>query len=116
MNRAPALTIGVLLVTGVFTTLQFFYPPILFALRRTPGVFSQHEWWRFITPILVHDGGWRQIAFNFPATAMLLRKLRFRPCSQRSSGGLRAAVALQASAFPYSTSRRLHAFSACGSL
>lgn len=37
-------------------------------LRRTPGTLSQHEWWRFITPILVHDGGWRQIAFNFPAT------------------------------------------------
>lgn len=68
MNRPPLLTISVVLVTGVFTTLQCFYPPILFALRRTPGVLSQHEWWRFITPILVHDGGWRQIAFNFPAT------------------------------------------------
>jgi len=65
------LTASVLLVTAVFTALQFFYPPLLFALRRTPGALSQHEWWRLITPILVHDGGWRQIAFNFPATLIV---------------------------------------------
>lgn len=71
MNRPPLLTIGVLLVTAVFTALQFSYPELLFALRRTPGLLSHHEWWRFITPILVHDGGWRQIAFNFPATLIV---------------------------------------------
>lgn len=71
MNRPPVLTISVLLITSVFTALQFFYPPLLFALQRTPGVLSQREYWRFITPILVHDGGWRQIAFNFPATLVV---------------------------------------------
>jgi len=71
VNRAPLLTIGVLLVTGICTALQFSYPELLFAFRRTPGLFSQHEWWRLITPILVHDGGWRQIAFNFPATLIV---------------------------------------------
>jgi len=68
VTRPPVLTISVLVVTGTFTALQFAYPPLLAALRRTPDVFSQHEWWRLITPILVHDGGWRQIAFNFSAT------------------------------------------------
>jgi len=66
--RWPLLTISIVVITGIFTSVQFIYPPLLFALRRTPGALSQHEWWRLITPILVHDGGWRQIAFNFPAT------------------------------------------------
>lgn len=71
MSRLPVVTISVLAVTFIFTALGFVYPPLLFALRRTPGAFSQHEWWRLITPILVHDGGWRQIAFNFPATLIV---------------------------------------------
>ena len=70
-RRWPLLTIAIVAITGIFTTLQFVYSPLLLALRRTPGALAQHEYWRFITPILVHDGGWRQIAFNFPATLVV---------------------------------------------
>lgn len=28
---------------------------------------NNHEWWRLLTPLLVHADGWKQIAFNFPA-------------------------------------------------
>jgi len=34
---------------------------------RTPAAITSHEWWRFVTPLLVHAEGWKQIAFNFPA-------------------------------------------------
>jgi len=71
VDPRPVLTVSVLLVSAAFTALQFLYPPILFALRRTPAALSHHEYWRFITPILVHDGGWRQIAFNFSATLIV---------------------------------------------
>jgi rhomboid protease GluP len=27
------------------------------------------EWWRLITPVLVHHGGWREVLFNFIAIA-----------------------------------------------
>jgi membrane associated rhomboid family serine protease len=56
VSRLPVAAVSVLAVTGIFTGLEFVYPPLLFALRRTPGALSQHEWWRLITPILVHDG------------------------------------------------------------
>ena len=70
-RRWPLLTISIVVITGIFTGLQFVYPPLLLALGRTPGTLSRHEWWRFLTPILVHDGGWRQIVFNFPATLIV---------------------------------------------
>ncbi len=71
MNRLPVLTLIVLGVTGIFTGLEFVYPALLLALRRTPDALAQHEYWRLVTPMLVHDGGWRQIAFNFPATLIV---------------------------------------------
>jgi rhomboid protease GluP len=49
------------------TGLQFVYPQLLPALERRPTALAQHEWWRLITPLLVHPDGWSQISFNFPA-------------------------------------------------
>jgi membrane associated rhomboid family serine protease len=63
----PIATIAILIVTGILTGLQFVFPPILPALERTPTALAQHEWWRLVTPLLVHSDGWKQIAFNFPA-------------------------------------------------
>ena len=40
------------------------------ALERTPDALHNHQYWRLITPLFVHSGGWRQIAFNFPAIAI----------------------------------------------
>jgi membrane associated rhomboid family serine protease len=40
-------------------------------LERTPGVLLQHQFWRLFTSLFVHSDGWRQIAFNFPAIAVI---------------------------------------------
>jgi rhomboid protease GluP len=63
----PIATLSILAVTGIFTSLQFVFPALLPALMRTPAAISNHEWWRFVTPLLVHAEGWKQVAFNFPA-------------------------------------------------
>lgn len=64
-------TISVLAVTGVLTALQFALPELLSLLGRTPMAIRQHQWWRLITPLFVHDGGWRQVALNFPAISVV---------------------------------------------
>jgi hypothetical protein len=69
--RLPAATVSILLVTGILTGLQFAFPQILPALMRSPAAVSQHEWWRFVTPLLVHADGWKQIAFVFPAVLVV---------------------------------------------
>ncbi len=69
--KLPVATISVLLATGIMTGLQFAFPQILSALERTPTALANDQWWRLITPLLVHSDGWRQIAFNFPAILVL---------------------------------------------
>ena len=78
----PVVTVTVLAVTALFTTLQFFYPRLLTSLERQPGALVRDEWWRRFTPLLVHDGGWRQISFNFPAICVVSAVV------QRAFGGL----------------------------
>jgi rhomboid protease GluP len=36
-----------------------------------PGGVAAVQWWRLITPLFVHSGGWRQIGFNFSAIAVV---------------------------------------------
>ncbi|MGD0227225.1 MAG: rhomboid family intramembrane serine protease [Terriglobia bacterium] len=64
-NNQPIATLYVLSITGIVTGLQFGFPQLLPCLERTPSAFAQHQWWRLVTPLFVHDEGWRQIAFNF---------------------------------------------------
>ena len=66
-KKLPFGTLGILSITGLFTSLQFVFPQILGALERTPTALVNCEWWRVITPLLVHSDGWQQIAFNFAA-------------------------------------------------
>ena len=63
----PITTIIVLVVTAIFTGLQFPFPTVLEALRRNPHALAAGEWWRLVTPLLVHSDGWAQIVFNFVA-------------------------------------------------
>ena len=64
-------TILVLALTAGCTTLQFLWPIVLEKLCRDPVALKNGEWWRVISPILVHDGGWTQIAFNFTVIAVV---------------------------------------------
>jgi membrane associated rhomboid family serine protease len=67
LDKPPLATLVILGLTGVVTGLQFLIPGLLEGLERTPTALRQHQLWRLISPLFVHDGGWRQIAFNFPA-------------------------------------------------
>jgi rhomboid protease GluP len=67
----PWLTIVVFVVCGAFTAAQFFYPQLIPALRRQPSMFNALELWRLVTSLLVHDGGWTQIAGNFISLAVI---------------------------------------------
>lgn len=70
MKRLPWLTLAVFATTAVVTGAQVFVPWLLPALQRQPSMLAG-EPWRFVTAWLVHDGGWRQIAFNFTALAVV---------------------------------------------
>ncbi len=65
--RRPVVTLAVVLLTAGCSASQFTYPGLLTAWERTPAAVARHDWWRLITPLFVHSGGWRQICFNFPA-------------------------------------------------
>jgi rhomboid protease GluP len=65
-----ATSIIVLLTTG-FMVAQALDPSVLEALRRTPAAFSQGEYWRVITPMVVHSGGWPHYAVNMIGLAMV---------------------------------------------
>lgn len=64
-NRFPIVTVTVLAITGLCTALQAADSRVLPLLERTPDALARHEWWRLVTPLLVHSDGWRQILFNF---------------------------------------------------
>ena len=66
----PWATITVLSITAVATAAQFAHPAVLSTLERTPEALQRHQYWRLITPLLVHSDGWTQIAFNFSAIAI----------------------------------------------
>ena len=66
-RKLPIVTLTVLAVTGLFTALGLLYPGLQTLLQREPGALARHEWWRLLTPLLIHSDGWRQICFNFPA-------------------------------------------------
>ena len=67
----PVTTCAVFALTAVCTALTFPYPRLIALLERTPTMLAHHEWWRFITPVLINPEGWRQIAFNALALLVL---------------------------------------------
>jgi len=69
--KPPITTVIVLIFTGTLTGLQFVFPQLLISLRRVPDEISSHEYWRLLTSLLVHNGGWKQILFNFTAIAIV---------------------------------------------
>ena len=67
----PWATIAVLSLTALLTAAQFVFPDLLPAVARQPDALRHHQYWRLITPLFFHSDGWRQIAFNFPAIALI---------------------------------------------
>ncbi|HEX6545734.1 MAG TPA: rhomboid family intramembrane serine protease [Bryobacteraceae bacterium] len=67
----PWATITVLAITAFATAAQFVEPALLPALERTPEALQHNQYWRLLTPLFVHSDGWSQIAFNFPAIALI---------------------------------------------
>jgi len=61
----------VLAITALVTGSQFIFPEVLSALRRQPSAVAGHEYWRLFTALFVQADGWKQIAFNFPAIAIV---------------------------------------------
>ena len=70
-RRLPLTTIAVLLITATVTGLQLIFPGELSALRRNPEALEAGEWWRIISPLLVHSDGWLQIAVNLLGIAVV---------------------------------------------
>jgi rhomboid protease GluP len=71
VRRPPVVTATVLFITALVTGLQYVDPKILPALDRCPAAYLEGEWQRWLTALLVHDEGWRQIVCNFIALALV---------------------------------------------
>jgi membrane associated rhomboid family serine protease len=70
-RQLPMATICVLSITAIITSLQFVSPAIVSALQRDPAALAGGEWWRLITPLLVHPDGWPQIIVDFAGIAIV---------------------------------------------
>jgi rhomboid protease GluP len=70
-HKIPKATLTVLFMTEILTGLQFFFPALIVALERRPGMLASGQWWRLITPILINPEGWRQITFNLLGIAIV---------------------------------------------
>lgn len=101
-----SMTMAVIAITSVVTILQFIYPQILIILRRNPTALGAGEWWRIITPMLVHADGWGQYVFNIAGITIIgieversYGKIRF--LILYLTGGLIGEIAGYASWDPY---------------
>lgn len=70
-RQLPISTISVLAVTSIVTGLQFVYPVVLSTLRRDPAALAAGQWWRLLSPLLVHSDGWPQFLFNIAGIALV---------------------------------------------
>src|SRR5215471_15439390 len=70
-RKIPKATLTVLFITEIMTGLAFFFPVLVVALERTPGMLSSGQWWRLITPILINPEGWLQIIVNLLGIALV---------------------------------------------
>ena len=63
-SQPIVLSIVIIGTTALVTGLQFVFPEVLPALRRSPDALSAGEWWRIVTPLFVQPSGWLQCVFN----------------------------------------------------
>jgi rhomboid protease GluP len=62
----PAATMVVAGVTLAFAILQSMFPELIGLLQRQPTMITGHEYWRFVTALLVQSDGASQLSVNLP--------------------------------------------------
>jgi rhomboid protease GluP len=63
-QRWPTVTILATALTAAISLVGFAQPDVVDALRRSPLVWQESQWWRMLTPVLVNPEGWSQFASN----------------------------------------------------
>jgi rhomboid protease GluP len=66
----PVATTIVFIVTAIVTAANRVDPEIGRALQRAPAAIQAHEWWRFLTPVLVNRG-WKDVVFNLTGLGII---------------------------------------------
>jgi hypothetical protein len=88
--RASVLTIALTALTGVVSVAGLISPAVLGALERTPAALHG-EAWRWITSLLVQDGGVLGTASNLIFLGHRVARAD-RPCSQWVSSAARSTA------------------------
>lgn len=71
-RRFPWTALGLTLIIGIPSLLQFAWPGIGAALSRHPDATIHHgEWWRVLTAVLAQDGGLVAAIFNLIVVALV---------------------------------------------
>ena len=70
-GRLPCTTLLLLLIVGIPSILQFFFPGLLRLLQRDYARFVHGEWWRLVTSLVVQDGGVGGTVSNLVALALI---------------------------------------------
>lgn len=61
----------IIALTSCTTVSQLIFPEVLELLRRNPLALRHSEWWRAVTPLLVHSGGLVQFLANIAGIAVV---------------------------------------------
>jgi membrane associated rhomboid family serine protease len=62
--RTVPMTLAVAAITFIVFLVQLAWPPLLELLQRDGPAVLTGQWWRFLTSMLVHGGGWLHLLFN----------------------------------------------------
>jgi membrane associated rhomboid family serine protease len=62
--RESGTTVAVAIVMVAVFVAQLAWPQLLDALQRDGGAVQHGQWWRFVTSMFVHGGGWPHLLFN----------------------------------------------------
>jgi membrane associated rhomboid family serine protease len=62
--RSIPVTLAVTAVTLGFFVVQLAWPPLLELLQRDGSAVADGQWWRLVTSMLLHGGGWAHVLFN----------------------------------------------------
>ena len=62
--RGVPTTVSVTIVTLAFFAVQLAWQPLLGLLQRDGVLVLEGQWWRLVTSMLLHGGGWPHILFN----------------------------------------------------